>query len=167
MNGILNACDRISNTPFPLAYSITSTQICYVWIAILPFQLIDKFKWYSIPAIGFAAYMVLSLQAITHELENPFGNHVNDLPLEMYCDEIANNIDIVISRPPPAAVQFIRTVDNMPLYPQYLNGYHEWSQRSVDEIFDALKVKIHDTMPGPNNSPNHVDLSTTMGPTHV
>jgi putative membrane protein len=164
MNSILNACDRISNTPFPLAYSITSTQVCYVWIAILPFQLIDKFKWLSIPAIAFPAYIVLSLQAITHELENPFGNHVNDLPLELYCEEIAKNIDIIISKPPPCAAQTIRTVENMPLYPQYLNSYHEWSQRSVDDIFEALRVKIDDTVPGARANPNHFDLT---GTTHV
>jgi putative membrane protein len=158
MNGILNACDRISNTPFPLAYSITSTQICYVYIAILPFQIIDKFKFWSIPIICFAAYMILSLQAITHELENPFGNHVNDLPLELYCEEIAKNIDIVIAKPPPAAKQFINSVDNMPLYPQYLNSYHEWTMRSVDDIYEALRVKIDDTVPPANRAAMQAEM---------
>lgn len=45
---ILTGCERVLNTPVPLAYSISISQITWVYILVLPFQLYSKLKWMTI-----------------------------------------------------------------------------------------------------------------------
>jgi putative membrane protein len=71
LNDILTGTDRIVNTPLPIAYSITISQISWVYIIILPFMLLLKFKWLAIPATIVVAYVILGLLTIGTELENP------------------------------------------------------------------------------------------------
>src|ERR1700759_2141361 len=139
LNDVLTGTDRIVNTPLPIAYSITIAQISWVYIIILPFQIMMKLKWMTIPATILAAYIILGLGAIGAEIENPFGEGVNDLPLENFCDQIEADCDIIVSKPAPRAGDFIKQFDNMPLYPMYMSGYVDWSGRSKDEIAQALR----------------------------
>jgi ion channel-forming bestrophin family protein len=126
----------------PIAYSITLAQISWVYILVLPFQVINKLSWMTIPATILAAYIILGLGAIGAELENPFGDGVNDLPLEDFCDQIQLDCDIIMSKTAPKASQFIKQIDNMPLYPLYMNGYADWASRSKEEIAEALRAKV-------------------------
>ena len=76
------------------------------------------------------------------EIENPFGDMVSDLPLDLYCQQIQHDIDIIMSKPAPNPDQFIKQVDNMPLYPLYMSGYQDWARRSKEEIREALRMKM-------------------------
>ncbi|KAF2431487.1 UPF0187-domain-containing protein [Tothia fuscella] len=142
MNDILTGCDRVLNTPLPVAYSIAISQITWVYILALPFQLIQKLQWKVIPATLVAAYIMLSLITIGREIENPFGDDVNDLPLEAYCDQIATDIDIISSSPAPKASEFAKRAQNLPLYPLSGNGYQAWAASDESEIRDALRAKV-------------------------
>lgn len=42
-------------------------------------------------------YIILGLEATGNELENPFGNNANYLPLDQFCDEIRRDLDVVMS----------------------------------------------------------------------
>jgi ion channel-forming bestrophin family protein len=134
--------DRIVNTPLPLAYSITINQISWAYILILPFQLYKRLHLTTIPATLLAAYIILGLMQIGMEIENPFGDEVSDLPLDIYCDQIAYDIDIIMSKPAPKPDEFVKQVDNMPLYPLYMNGYQDWAGRSTEDIREALRMKM-------------------------
>jgi hypothetical protein len=74
--------DRVLATPLPIAYSIAISQITWVYVMLLPFQLWDDLRWITIPGCIFAAYIIIGLASIGREIENPFGHDVNDLPLE-------------------------------------------------------------------------------------
>jgi putative membrane protein len=142
MNDILTGCDRVLNTPLPLAYSIAISQITWVYILALPFQLIQKLQWKVIPATLVAAYIMLSIITIGREIENPFGDDVNDLPLEAYCDQITQDIDIITSSPSPRPDNFVKRAENTPLYPLSRSGYPAWAAGEVGDIRDALKSKV-------------------------
>jgi ion channel-forming bestrophin family protein len=105
-------------------------------------MLLLKFKWLSIPATIVVAYVILGLLTIGTELENPFGDGVNDLPLEVFCAQIQHDCDVIMSKPAPKASDFVRQFDNMPLYPLYMSGYADWAGRSKEEIEDALRMKL-------------------------
>lgn len=45
LNDVMTGCDRILNTPLPLAYSICIAQITYTYIILLPFQIYAKLGW--------------------------------------------------------------------------------------------------------------------------
>lgn len=89
-----------------------------------------------------AAYIILGLATIGSEIENPFGQDVNDLPLDTYCRQIALELDIMTSTPAPNVDDFMTRPDNLVLFPLSQNGYPEWKSRSVQDIRAALKTKI-------------------------
>lgn len=138
---VLTGVERVLDTPLPIAYSISISQITWCYVMVLPFQLHKTLGWITIPGTLVAAYIILGLAAIGREIENPFGNDVNDLPLDSYCDELAADIDVLTSQPAPKPEEFIKSVNNKVLFPLSMTGYQGWEQRSVEDIRDALKVK--------------------------
>jgi putative membrane protein len=48
MNDVLTGTDRILNTPLPIAYSIAISQITWVYILLLPFQLFKSLGWVTV-----------------------------------------------------------------------------------------------------------------------
>lgn len=155
MNDVLTGTDRILNTPLPVAYSIAISQITWVYILLLPFQLFKSLGWVTIPASIFAAYIILGIALIGREIENPFGDDVNDLPLDTFCEQIRKDIDIIMSRLPPSSDDFVAHEDNLPLYPLSHMGSRGWADKSVDEIRDALAAKpgLHYPMSEHNEHP--------------
>lgn len=89
-----------------------------------------------------AAYIILSFVAIGRELENPFGDDVNDLPLDSYCRQIASEIDIITATPAPKMMDFMKSSDNFVFYPLSLEGFDKWQERSMAEIRAALRTKV-------------------------
>ncbi|KAH0594549.1 hypothetical protein MHUMG1_07900 [Metarhizium humberi] len=142
VNDILNGTERILNTPLPLAYSIAIAQITWAYILILPFQLVDNLKWTTIPATIFAAYIILGLALIGREIENPFGDDVNDLPLEGFCEQIRQDIDIIMSHSPQSTEDAVKKDENAVLYPLSQHGYHALVSKSPEEIRALLRVKL-------------------------
>jgi predicted membrane chloride channel (bestrophin family) len=140
-NDVLTGTERILNTPLPIAYSIAISQITWVYILILPFQLFKSLGWVTIPASVFAAYIILGIALIGREIENPFGSDVNDLPLEAFCAQIQKDIDIIVSRPAPKTEDIVTNPDNALLYPLSHHGYGLWGEKSVAEIREALSAK--------------------------
>ncbi len=142
LNDIMSTMDRIVNTPLPLAYSITINQIAWAYILLLPVQIYPKLHIMAIPATLLAAYVILGLMQIGIEIENPFGDMVSDLPLDLYCQQIQQDIDIIMSKPAPNPEQFMKQVDNMPLYPLYMSGYQDWAGREQGgNQGEALRMK--------------------------
>ena len=141
MNEVLSGTDRILSTPLPIAYSIAISQITWVYVLLLPFQLFEALGWVTIPGTAFAAYVILGIALIGSEIENPFGNDVNDLPLDTYCAQIAAELDLMTASPPPDASDFIARANNLVLFPLSHSGYQTWAERSEEKIWDALRTK--------------------------
>ncbi|KAF2113275.1 Bestrophin, RFP-TM, chloride channel-domain-containing protein [Lophiotrema nucula] len=141
LNDALIGLERVLQTPLPIAYSIAISQITWVYVMLLPFQLWDDLRWVTIPGCIFAAYIILGIAAIGREIENPFGNDVNDLPLEAYCEELETDINTITSQPPPNPKEFMKTHLSMPLWPLSQTGFDGWMHRSKQDIRDALMTK--------------------------
>jgi putative membrane protein len=141
MNDVLTGTDRILKTPLPIAYSIAIAQITWVYIIMLPFQLESKLKWVMIPASVIAAYIILGILLIGREIENPFGEDVNDLPMESYCLQIATDVDVISSRKKPVIRDVVRHANNRVLFPLSNAGYPVWVERSEQVIREELKYK--------------------------
>ena len=94
-----------------------------------------------------AAYIILGLDNIGSEIENPFGHDVNDLPLDTYCRQIAQELDIFTAMPPPKLSDFVVHEENLVLYPLSTAGYTEWKDRSIKEIRSSLRTKVLANVP--------------------
>ena len=141
LNEILIGTERVLHTPLPIAYSIAISQITWVYVMLLPFQLWADLNWITIPGTIVAAYIILGIAAIGREIENPFGNDVNDLPLEAYCEELANDIDVITSMPAPNVAEFMKRPDNTVLWPLSEKGWDGWVKRDKQDIREALMTK--------------------------
>lgn len=141
LNDALTGTDRILHTPLPIAYSIAISQITWVYIIMLPFQLDQTLKWIMIPATVIAAYIILGILMIGREIENPFGDDVNDLPLDAYCQQIAQDLDIICSRKKAKISDLVSNENNKLLFPLSNLGYSAWASRSERVIREELKFK--------------------------
>jgi ion channel-forming bestrophin family protein len=167
MNDILTGTDRVLNTPLPIAYSIAIAQITWVYILLLPFQLLGQLNWITIPGTVAAAYIILGILFIGREIENPFGKDVNDLPLEGYCAQVAAEMDIIASHRKRRNVEWIETMENRVLWPLSNSGYQVWANRGEDKIREAVKQKVEhnfETRKGetdivPNTEKHHHHIS--------
>ncbi|KAJ5637020.1 hypothetical protein N7490_006899 [Penicillium lividum] len=122
------------------AYSISISQISWIYVMLLPFQLYKFLHWTTIPASMVAAYIILGLLTIGSEIENPFGEDVNDLPLTTYCRQIAKELDIITATPPPNVEDFMSRPENLVLFPLSQEGYPSWKVRSKADIRTALQA---------------------------
>ncbi|KAG9228206.1 Bestrophin, RFP-TM, chloride channel-domain-containing protein [Amylocarpus encephaloides] len=135
--------ERVLTTPLPVGYNILISQIVILYTYLLPFQLISTLGWITIPGTVAAAYIIMGLSAIGNELENPFGNDVNDLPLDTYCSELSQELDILMSVKAPKFGDFLKhSQDNQILWPLSSSPYGDWKDRSEADIRSALRAKV-------------------------
>ncbi|CAN9203849.1 unnamed protein product [Alternaria alternata] len=142
MDEVSCGTERILNTPLPLAYSIAIAQVTWLYILLLPFQCFNGLGWINIPACIVAAYIILGIAFIGHEIEDPFGHDVNDLPLDAFCQQIRQDVDIIMSRAALLANDFMGREENMPLYPLSYLRTRAWADKSPEEIHVALSQII-------------------------
>lgn len=140
LNEVLAGTERVLNTPLPVAYSIAISQITWVYVMALPFQLWKSLGWITIPGTVLGAYIILGIAAIGHEIENPFGHDVNDLPLDKFCAELADEISVIAAKAPPQPEEFIATAANRVLYSL---SYSAWHARSTEDIRASLRTKAN------------------------
>lgn len=81
MTGVQAACERIKNTPAPYAYSLLLHRTAWLFCLLLPFGLVSTCGMFTPLVAGIVAYTFFGLDALTDELEEPFGLDANDLPL--------------------------------------------------------------------------------------
>jgi len=86
-------CERILNTPLPPAYDIHLKHLLFISCALVPFTLVEKLGWLSIPAVGIIIFAFFGIEAIGLEIENPFGYDANDLPLDNLNDVLRSNLE--------------------------------------------------------------------------
>ncbi|MCU0417647.1 MAG: hypothetical protein MUE33_10740 [Cytophagaceae bacterium] len=89
---ILGKCERIKNTPIPMAYMILLKFFINIYVVILPFTLVDDIGWFAIPVIGLLYYLLMSIVITAEEIEEPFGNDLNDLAMDKISNTIKQNV---------------------------------------------------------------------------
>ena len=94
-------CERIVTTPLPLVYSLLVRRTTYLYCGLLPFALIESTSWFAPVFAAVVAYVFFGLQAVTNQLELPFRNVQNGLPLDAMCRVIEISVSEALDRPAP------------------------------------------------------------------
>jgi putative membrane protein len=94
---ICGACERIKNTPIPYSYSAFIKKFIFLYVITMPFGFAITLGLYTIPVTIFIFYILASLELIAEEIEDPFGNDSNDLPMEKITENIKRNIQEILS----------------------------------------------------------------------
>ena len=98
MVDILGACERILKTPIPYSYSMFMKKFIFLYVVTLPLGFVSTFGWWAVPVVMLVFYILVSVELIAEEIEDPFGVDENDLPLDGLCDTIQANTDEILSR---------------------------------------------------------------------
>ncbi|KXJ88630.1 Bestrophin, RFP-TM, chloride channel-domain-containing protein [Microdochium bolleyi] len=150
LNDVLTGCERVLNTPLPIAYAIAIQQITWLYVMIMPFQLLSTLKWITIPATIAASCIIFSILFIGREIENPFGNDVNDLPLEAFCAQIMEDLEIMSARPKAVWADIVQHPKNKVLFPHSNSTAEVWASRPEGALRRALYNRPHNAFSGTN-----------------
>ena len=88
----LGGCERIRKTPLPFAYVVHLRRLLVLYCFTLPFALVDTFGWGTIADTLLVSYTFFGIEEIGVEIEGPFGEDDNDLPLDAICEDIRRNV---------------------------------------------------------------------------
>ncbi len=70
---VCGICERIKSTPIPFSYQLFIRLFILLYVAILPFTVIDVYGYLTIPAVVLTSYILVGLEMIGEEIEDPFG----------------------------------------------------------------------------------------------
>ncbi|KAL0570585.1 hypothetical protein V5O48_011368 [Marasmius crinis-equi] len=96
----MTAMERVANTPIPASYGIHLKQCVTLYLFALPLTLINTLGWMTIPIVSVVAFTLMGIEGIADEIEMPFGDDPNDLPLDRYCEDLKEEILYIIERLP-------------------------------------------------------------------
>jgi len=93
---ILGACERIKNTPIPYNYSMYIKQFIFIYVITLPFGFVTTSGYLTIPIVTLITFVLLSVELIAEEIEDPFGTDINDLPTDDLAEKIKGNVKEIL-----------------------------------------------------------------------
>ena len=89
---VCGGCERIKNTPIPYSYSSFIKKFIILCVLALPIAYVINLGFFMIPLTVFVYYVLMSLELIAEEIEDPFNNDENDIPMETIAQNIEKNV---------------------------------------------------------------------------
>ena len=80
----IGKCEQIKDTPMVFGYVATLRSFLMLWLITLPLALIGEYGWIATPAMALITFLFLNVEQMALEIEQPFGDDPNDLPIEEY-----------------------------------------------------------------------------------
>ena len=98
---ILGGCERIHNTPLPFSYMVHLRRALVFFAVALPFGIVSPHWYTSVAECMLVNFIFFGIEEIGVEIEDPFGEDDNDLPLERFCETIERNLMALGQQPIP------------------------------------------------------------------
>ncbi len=96
---VVGGCERIKKTPIPFAYNVLIHRIVAIYCLALPFGLVQTVGVLTPVVVCLISYAFFGLDAIGDDVEQPFEEHENDLPLDAICRTIEIDLLQAIGEP--------------------------------------------------------------------
>lgn len=93
---IIGACERIKSTPIPYSYSMFLKKFIFIYVTTVPFAFVESFGYYSSIVAVFIFYVLVSMEVLAEEIEDPFGTDDNDLPTDEISFKIKANVKEIL-----------------------------------------------------------------------
>ena len=94
---VCGGCERIKNTPIPYSYSSFTKKFIVIYVITLPIAYAMSIGYMMTFRTVFVFYVLMSLEVLAEEIEEPFNNEENDLPMELIAQNIERNIIRIFS----------------------------------------------------------------------
>ena len=91
-NTITGACERIKNTPIPFSYRTYLKIFILAYACMLPLAYTDSLGYFTIALCVIETFVLVGLEMMAEEIEDPFENETNDLPTRTLSHTIKNNV---------------------------------------------------------------------------
>ena len=93
---IIGSCERIKATPIPYSYSMFMKKFIVTFTVTLPFGLVTEWQYWTVPIVLLIFYILVSIELIAEEIEDPFGTDINDLPTDDLSKKIRQNVQEIL-----------------------------------------------------------------------
>lgn len=99
LNDALGGAERILRTPIPFAYAQHIKIFVVLFCFSAPFVMTEAMGWATPPACALLALALFGIDEIGVEIEDPFGDDPNDLPLDAIGDGIEKAVGEIVDTP--------------------------------------------------------------------
>ncbi|OAL46776.1 UPF0187-domain-containing protein [Pyrenochaeta sp. DS3sAY3a] len=99
LNSLVDAYGRmetIRSTPIPVAHLIHQKQVLALFTCVLPFAIVDDYKWWSIPVVAIVAFTLYGIEGIGVQLEDPFGYDKNDIKMDGIIEDTRQEVMVLL-----------------------------------------------------------------------
>ncbi|KAJ6565356.1 Bestrophin, RFP-TM, chloride channel-domain-containing protein [Mycena sp. CBHHK59/15] len=138
--------DRIGSTPLPFAYQAHLRMSLWLYLFLLPFQVVSSFGYLCIPGTAFASFLLLGFLEIGQEIENPFNYDLNDLDLDAFCLGIQRELHEITA--------YVFTAWNQPLAPA--------DRRSAEELTQDAAAAYHHAEHAGDSEPGMMSIRRVL-----
>lgn len=97
---VAGACDRIRQTPIPRSYLAIVRLSIFLYLATLPWALVNEFDYWTIPASVVLTLFMVGLESIAEHIEDPFGTTMDDLPMAQVCEDLEASLRNIVASAP-------------------------------------------------------------------
>lgn len=88
--------ERIMRTPVPFAYAQHIKSFLTLFCTTAPFAMVETMKWYTPIAAAVLAYGMFGIDEIGVEIEDPFGDDPNDLPIDAIEKRVSADTELLV-----------------------------------------------------------------------
>jgi putative membrane protein len=96
LSTLFSSMMRISTTPTPLIYAIHLKQSSLIYLLALPLALVGELGWKMVPFTTVVSAMLVGLEGISSEIEDPFGRDKSDHRLDEWCHTLNAEIETIM-----------------------------------------------------------------------
>ena len=96
LHTVWNAMMKITSTPVPFPWMHLTKFILYSFTFSLTFPAITSMKWVAVPFMTLISFMLFGLAAMGEEMEDPFGDDVNDFDLTKFEKNVVADVSNLV-----------------------------------------------------------------------
>lgn len=97
----MGKCERIKNTVFPVTYSLYIHFSLLLFIALLPYGVIQYFGMFEVPLVVAISASFLLIEKMAIHLQDPFENKPTDTPMTSIASGIEKNLKQMLAEDVP------------------------------------------------------------------
>jgi putative membrane protein len=90
-------CERVASTPVPASFHALLRHGLILSLFLAPWHLIHTLGVWALPVQALIIYFLFGVELTAEEIENPFGEDTDDLPLTAYCTAIQRDVEQILS----------------------------------------------------------------------
>ncbi|EIW69018.1 hypothetical protein TREMEDRAFT_31453, partial [Tremella mesenterica DSM 1558] len=150
--------EKLATTPIPSAYVFHLRLTVWMYLAALPFQLVQYINWVTIPVVAMASIIYLGFLEIGAQIELPFAYDQSDLDLDKFVIGLQHQLAEVTAFPTSVPTDFVvHSHLNQPFLPTL--------SLNVEELL-GISTSSEDRPSSPDSHPNGGANGVSNGTEH-